>query len=314
MQDSIFNNLHGVVECYENGKKKWTLSNKITTLGRVALLSTMARDNFFWGLNSGSWLKQNGWEFDYNNAFISCFAVGNGGVTNDNGLPAPAKFENQTLTTIVPMLDKASASYNSSIYPIENFVDIYGQWPSGASYADTDTLIEDRDYAVENSNENNAVTSTKDYFYFKKVINESKPTAFSFSNQEVSPRYYTENSDLIDVKCAIARFKLEVVGRELMTVVGSEDSVAINELSLYISGIYERQRIDGRVSDPKYFSYPSIEPTQEQIEAGYSYPIIPGPDGKSHLYLPIQFSRVTFPTEVFDTDEKNITFIYNVFA
>lgn len=306
MQDSLFNNLHGVVECYENGKRKWVTKNKITTLGRTALLSTMAKADFYWpgGETTEAWLRRNDWKFDYNSAYISLFAIGDGGKTNDNGLPTPAKFTDTTLTKLVPIIDKDSIK-SDSIFNRSLYVDIYAEWYKNGIKTDTDELIEEGGYAVQNRIATNAPIRSKNDIYFKKVSMESDPTSFEFRNKETSARYITGgDNDLISIKCALARFKLEVSGRELLTVTGGSPQ-SINELSLYISSIYERQNTQGTPSQ-MFFSYPA----KEKEEGEPDYPIIPG----KYLTLPIQFSRVTFPTEVFDTDEKNVTFIYNIFA
>jgi len=309
MQDSLFENLHGIVECYENGKRKWVRENKITTLGRVALLSKMVKGDFYW--TKQNWINQRTmWEFDNENSFISLFALGDGARTNDNGLPTPAKFADTTLNTIIPIISKDALSEAGSIFNIENFVDIYADLPNAKN---TDTLIMDDppQYRLQNSVKSNTVLPpTKEYMYFKRVEVESKPTSFSFANPETSARYKLSDStnELINIDCAIARLRLEVSGKELKTVTGNSSRM-INELSLYISGIYKRIDISGDETN-QLFSYPSREATEEEKEEEIFYPIIDG----QKLFLPIQFSHVTFPTEVFDSDEKNITFIYNIFA
>ena len=301
MIDSMFDNLHGVVECYENGVKKWERNNKITTLGRVALLSAMARTEFFWSPEGSRdlWLNKTKWAFDVENSFISMFAVGFGGQTNDNGLPAPARFDDRTLTQIVPILDKGAIDSGSTVYEASNFVDIYGKWLDGEdNFIDTDDLIKNKEYKIQADQAENTIPSTKDYLYFKKTIKESEPTAFSFSSPSTSARYKTGGE--IGIKCAIARFRLDVNGGELLTVGGQNSSVAINELSLYIGARHAAS--DGR---QRLFSYAPGVPTEENDS--------PLADS-SKITLPIQFSRVTFPTEVFDSNEKNISFIYNIFA
>lgn len=311
MQDSLFENLHGVVECYENGKRKWVRENKITTFGRVALLSKMVNGDFYW--TKQNWINQRTlWEFDTENSFISMFALGDGARTNDNGLPTPAKFADTTLNTIVPIISKDALSEAGSVFDIGSFVDIYADIDLSNN---TDTMIEKEQYRLQNSVKSNAVLPpTKEYMYFKKVRVESKPTSFSFANPETSARYKISDStnELINIDCAIARLRLEVSGKELKTVTGSSSRM-INELSLYISSIYNRIDASGEPME-QLFSYPSREATEAEKEEGIFYPIKSEDGEHKNLFLPVQFSHVTFPTEVFDSDDKNITFIYNIFA
>jgi len=298
MNDSIFENLHGVVECYENGVKKWQLNNKITTLGRVALLSAMSKREFFWNPESAkdNWLSRTRWRFDAENSFISVFGIGNGGQTNDNGLPTPAKFDDKTLTQMVPFVRKEALEAGRTLVTSDKFVDIYGEWTEDGKLMNTDTLIKEQGYKLQAGGESVSEIDSFNNLYFKEVSSDSVPTAFSFANPKTSARYKTDNEQ-IKIKCAIARFKLEVVGGELLTTVGANGFVSINELSLYICSKYP--------GTARQYSYkPGVVDPESDIE----YPV----DGV--ITLPVQFSRITFPTEIFDSDSKNITFIYNIFA
>ena len=308
----------GLVECYENGKLKWARENKITSIGRLALMSTIVRTKFN-PPEGQAWLSQGRWKFqDGSNigeipASVCAFAVGDGGTLNDIGIPAASKYTDRGLNSILPLIKRQDVDEPSSILRKQDYIDIYGHvYEEGSSeYAyDTDMLIADHEYFINNTMENDVALpafKTEDYVFFKRAAQIHRPSFFDMSTcRNTSLVRYKDPSGISSpfnkVYCTVARLELVVSGEELLSAqsngLSEVDNIAVNELSLYLVAPY---------SHGDNYVMTSYKSGVEGIEDKFAVK-------RENFFLPIQFSRVTFPTEIFNSAEKTITFVYSIFV
>ena len=307
----------GLVECYENGKLKWARENKITSIGRLALMSTIVRTKFNPPENQ-NWLSQGEWKFQDGStegeipASVCAFAVGDGGTLSDIGIPTASKYTDRGLNSILPLVKRPDADNPSSILRKSDYIDIYGKvYEDGVLKYDTDYLIDRKRYFINNLLEGDVGTSnfkSKDYVFFKKAAQIHRPSFFDMSTCRntalVRFRDPSESQPKFNkVYCTVARLELVVSGEELLGAQsGFADDVSnicVNELSLYLVAPY------------KY--------NDDELMTSYKRERIDGIDDKyavkrENFFLPIQFSRVTFPSEVFNSADKTITFVYSIFV
>ena len=311
----------GLVECYENGKLKWARENKITSIGRLALMSTIVRTTFNAPENQ-NWLNMQGWRFEDGTsriaesrpASVCAFAVGNGGALNDIGIPTASKFTDRGLNNILPFGKRTTITSEGFIGKRSDYIDIYGKvyGESEEDTWDTDSLIEKKLYYINNvlDGDNDvgiSEFSTKEYIFFKKAAQIHRPSFFDMSSSSVAKNVQLtrfvkgNNSSFNKVYCTVARLELVVKGSELLNAQsdGNDKNVNINELSLYLLTPH------GNELENKMFTSYIPEPEDEQKPYSVT---------EDKFFLPIQFSRVTFPSEVFNSIDKTITFVYSIFV
>jgi hypothetical protein len=298
--------LHGRVRAYSGGKLLWDRPNKITTLGRKALLAAMARkseieykpdESWFYGLNSD-------WKF-HNKSWISCYAFGNGGALTEQNvvIPAASSMKDMNLFHIVPLRKRLESGYSSS-YNLSNYVALppNAELPIGDGGSQGNKYTLDRTPVLGPETEFISRPDPDNYVYFK--ILESVDMGIK-EIHSTSSSTIDQNSSRIGIhsfETAVARFRLTISAEDLTRVfpeIATEADKAriardskVNELSLYMACI---ENPESEIQyGPKKFA---------RSEDGIYYT------------LPIQFSHITFPTEnFFGNLTKDLDLEYYVFA
>ena len=296
--------LHGRVRAFSDGKLLWDRPNKITTLGRKALLAAMARKDEIEQTDSDTWFHGCGSNWRFNpESWISCYAFGNGGaLTTENAvIPAATSMADLNMYHIVPL--RLKGDYNQQ-YDLSEYVDLpltkrkdpdHGLDPGRSSEDKDYTLSRLTTTSVDDLDPNNCV-------YFKRLesvdmgVKEIHTTSTSLIDASAS------RIGVHSLETAVATFKLKISEKDLQRVFPEDATDAqkeaivsnskINELSLYIAAIEK----------------------EENVYAPYKFKKITE-GSTSWNTLPIQFSHITFPTEnFFGNSTKDIDLEYYVFA
>ena len=292
--------LHGRVRAFSDGKLLWDRPNKITTLGRKALLAAMAHKEEIEQTDSDNWFHGCGsnWKF-HPKSWISCYAFGNGGaITNENVVvPAATSMADLNMYHIIPLRQKRKSGLYDRSYHLDEYIDLPSELKPGRS-------SEGKDYTFSNLTNSGSAFNPDNFVYFKRLtecdtgIKEIHTTSASTIDTSAS------RIGVHSLETAVASFKLTISADDLRRTFpesATEDDKTdivsdskVNELSLYIASVEEDS---GRETDSAYapWKFTKLNDTT--------------------YTLPIQFSHITFPTEnFFGNSTKDIDLEYYVFA
>jgi len=286
--------LHGRVRAFQDGKLIWDRPNKITTLGRKALLAAMSRRGSIDQVNDPDWFFQtpNKWGVSHE-SWISCYAFGNGAsmVKEDNIVQMATSLKDLNMFHMVP-LRKTSEIYGPN-YDLSNYVKL------PASSVLKHGSENDGGHYILHKKPISSSVSTVDpdkYIYFKKLqVTDIRTETVSTVNDDVeSTAARIGAAEFFDT--ALVVFKLKITVEDLLRVIPESETEAasyrredckINELGLYIANV-----VDSQGYEPSTFAEVNGLPS-----------------------LPIQFSHISFPTEnFFGNTTKDIDLEYYVFA
>jgi hypothetical protein len=287
--------LHGRVRAYQDGKLIWDRPNKITTLGRKALLAAMSHRGVIDQTDTPDWFYQTDskWRIA-DKAWISCYAFGNGAsmVKQDNIVQMATSLKDLNMFHMVP-LRKRTDDYGVT-YDLSNYVEL--PLSSELKHGHQDHSC---DYILHKSPIDSSVSDIDpdNYIYFKKLrVEDTRNETINTVNDDVEHSAARIGAaEFFDT--ALVVFKLKISAEDLFRVIPEraeeaakyhKEDCKVNELGLYIAEITEGN-------------------------SGFAPSKFVTKDGKPTL--PIQFSHISFPTEnFFGNSSKDIDLEYYVFA
>jgi hypothetical protein len=298
--------LHGRVRAFSDGKLLWDRPNKITTLGRKALLAMMAcsseieqeRDEDWWYGCGSKWMF-------HPKSWISCFAFGNGGtLANPNTvIPAATSMKDLNLYHIVP-LRRLDPEEN---YDMNTSLSDYVRLPP-SSVLKPGRYSERCDYTfsrITNEYDSNPSISKLDpdkYVYFKKITNAdlTSKTIYTVANGTIDQS--SSRLGAHEFETALCKFRITITAKDIQRLIPDNADETekngiiwdskVNELSLFLANVSE---------DPVPYHPSTFEPLRVGTE--------------DMPTLPIQFSHITFPTEnFFGSSTKDLELEYYVYA